>query len=231
MILRIKYFIFLLTIFPSLLNAQDNIIIKKITSRGINEVTVKEIGYKDKTRIWEKNISSNGWQVLDSIAYNPEKSESPNYYEPVYSENSKSIEKYILEEDYFNSTELNKTNPIGDIVKDKFSLSSYYISVIDDILRTSNIDSASLNLTDTIIANYIPSILTHYGIPWNQLLDSCYYHINNEGFIEADKFYFNNYILEREYQYEDSILRQVNISVEMKRSGKIKTFTEKFLIN
>ncbi|HEY9114566.1 MAG TPA: hypothetical protein VIN10_07680, partial [Bacteroidales bacterium] len=47
----------------------ENVLVSRLRSYDSSDVKIQEFYLSDEKKIWEKNYSYNGWQVLDSIVY------------------------------------------------------------------------------------------------------------------------------------------------------------------
>ena len=74
----------------------------------------------------------------------------------------------------------------------------------------------------------ISSKLTKFGIPYDEILSYFTFKIDDRNLIVNDGFYFANFVVKREYSYSKSILQEVTIVVENKKSSTINKYSEKF---
>ena len=90
--------------------------------------------------------------------------------------------------------------------------------MIHRLIRLKTIDKKSDNV---LRPKYAPSILTEYGIPYNELLNSCSFSISEEGLIKKDIFYFEYFTLVINYDYGEYTLIKVVISKFNSADNKI----------
>jgi hypothetical protein len=224
-------FIILLGFVSCSVNKQDEVLIEQFSIVQNSHKKIKEILFKKGVKFFEKNYAYNGWQIIDSIAFEKDNLRS-SIFEPIYNESTQKLTKYIKIKDFPNKPSKYKIFFMNRL-KDKYSLTSYYTDVLAVILDLMqfNLKVSDLSLKYAIKTNFIPSILTNYGIPTDELLDSCSYLIAKEGFLKEDNFYFSHYTVHRTYYYNDSILQCVNIKIIDNPKKRISEIKENFLIN
>ncbi len=211
---------------------QEVRIIKKCSSSG-NESFVdknyicQKLFYEEQKLIWKVNYSYNEWQIYDSIYYEYKDS---NYcvktFQPTYKEGNKVVAGYQLSN---VDCDQGKTFPSGYFsqINDQYLLSRPYLRDLNFLLQLSPIISDNEFKFKNGIS---PSLFSQYGIPYNELLDSFSFVVNQDDLIESDNFYFINYTLKRKYRYENSRLQDVIIIVENKRTNVVSEFKEHFEI-
>jgi len=202
-------------------------IIKECSSEGKTH-KCQELCFKDSSLIWELNYSYTGWQIIDSIYYNLE--DSVNYaevYFATYEEDSDSTSVPHYEFRYFNKNQNNylKSKPFSKIA-DAYFLTRSYLKDLKMLLELKPIkDSAGFLFEKPVI----PSILTQYGIPYNEQLSSFSFELNDSGsLILKDSFTFDNYIVKRNYSYQNDVLEKVVITITKRKNGQIKEYIEVF---
>lgn len=206
-------------------NVQKGIMVTKFRTYNNSDKKNQEILFERDKKVWEKNYSSNGWQVLDSIVYNEYETIT---YEPQYGD-AREIVKYSKRESTNQLT--SKTNETFQYpLKDKYELGNLYLNDIKLILELMDKKTFEIKSKNTLKTNFIPSILTRYGIPYNELLDSCKYSITKDGLLQNDNFYFENFTVNRDYEYDDLVLKTVNILRVDKINNQPEQITEKFKI-
>ena len=186
---------------------------------------IQEIYIKGNKTFLEKNYSYNGWQVLDSIVYGENEIVT---YEPQYGD-TREIVKYSKRESTSEFT--SKSNETFKYpLKDKYELGNLYLKDIESIYESMGIKTFEIKSENNLKVNFIPTILTRYGIPFNELLDSCKYSITNGGLLENDNFYFENFTVNRDFEYDGLVLKTVNIVRVNKVNNQTERIIEKFEI-
>lgn len=208
---------------------------KNENTRIIKERISKEKSYKcqelcfeDSSLIWELNYSYNGWQIIDSIYYYFK--DSVNYsevYFATYEEDSDSTSAPHYEFRYFekNQNKYRKSTFFSKIA-DGYYLSRYYLKDLKMLLDLNPINDGGIFFLKKPIT---PSILTQYGIPYNEQLSSFSFELNDtDKFILRDLFTFDNYIVRRNYSYKNNVLEKVKITLTNREKKQIKEYIEVF---
>lgn len=169
--------------------------------------------------------AENGWQVIDSLVFErTEKEICCISYNPQYSLKTRKIEKY--ERVGRNCKEEGGLiKPLKDI-EDEYGLTREYVKDLQFLL---NQDPTQSNSVFQFEEGITPSLLAQYGIPFDELLYSFSFMIN-DNLIKKDAFYFKNYILTREYKYDKKRLLEVQVIVNDKRYKTMSKFKEYFAI-
>lgn len=213
------------TLFSCSSNVQEEIMITRFRTYNNSDIRIQEIYIKGNKTIWEKNYSYNGWQVLDSIVYGENETVT---YEPQYGDDREFL-KYSKRGSTNELT--SKSNaPFKYPLKDRYELGRLYsndIVLIYELLGTKTFETKSENVLKT---NFVPSILTMYGIPYDELLDYCTYSVTKKGLLQNDNFYFENFSVSRDFDYEGLVLKKVNIVRVDKVNNQTERFIEKFKI-
>ena len=188
-----------------------------------SDTRIQEIRITNDKVKWEKVFAFNGWQVLDSVTYNGNEKIT---YKAEYSEGHKAFE-YSKED---SSVQFDIDKNFRCPSKDKYHLSNFYFEDLLVVHRLMGLKTIDTKSDKVIKPNFAPMILTEYGIPHNELLDSCLFSISEEGFIQKDIFYFENFTLVRNYDYWDYTLRKVVISKFNNAHNSTEQIIEKFEI-
>lgn len=208
--------------------SQENMKITKVRSSEKRTYKCQELFFKDTTLIYELNFSYNGWQVTDSIHYNNEGSvHCAKVYFASYDEDSDSTSTPYYEYRYLdcNQNDYLKTKSFSRI-DDTYSLSKYYLRDLNLLLELNPIN---VNDEFRFKKPIISSILTQYGIPYNEQLSSFSFKLNDSNkLILKDIFTFENYVVSRNYSYQMNILEQVSIIVTNRGNGQTYDYTEVF---
>ncbi len=226
-----KYHLIIIVIVVSICSCatktkHENVLVSRLRTYDNLEVKIQEFHLRGEEKIWEKNYSYNGWQILDSIVYGEAKT---IVYIPDYGDTRK-IKNYNKEEKPIDQN-LNPVKPFSKLLKDKYQLSTIYIKAFETVYDLTDMSIMEESLSKTLKTNFIPSILTNYGIPYNELLDSCSYSISQKGLLHNDNFYFENFHIQREYFYDGLKLTTVKISRVNKNDNQRIEIIEKFKIN
>lgn len=213
------------------LSAQDKIVSAMkykcfLDANIVDTIKMQKMYYVDNLLLYKINYAFNGWQKLDSIVFNYD---SIGYlciydYQAKYN-NDMTLIGYDL--NYKDCTEINHSTKLNDKLNLAFD---YY----NDILYCFGFKNKTLvnKGNDHLVKfqrGYAPSIMTDYGVPYNEILLSIKYRINNN-ILLRDECDFKNYNVKREFIYENNYLSEVIVFFTNKRSCKIKRFKEIFSI-
>jgi hypothetical protein len=189
--------------------------------------TCQKLFYSDQNLVWEVNYSYNGWQVYDSIYYEIKGLKyCISTFQPVYDESSRTVSNYSIgnvdckQEKGFSNKNL-------ALINDQYSLSKPYLNDLNFLLQRNPINQRNVFNFKSAIS---PSLFSQYGIPYNELLSSFSFIVNRDNQIESDEFSFSNFMLKREYHYQDSRLQEVVITLVNKRTSGTSKFKEQFEI-
>lgn len=177
---------------------------------------------RDTLKKYEINYANNGWQVLDSNSY--EYLNDSSYYlytyHPQYDIDTRVLKKYALHDKI--KYQKNSRIHFGD----EYNLSDNYSRDLDFLFKTK----LNPNHDNKLIFHekIVPSLLIEYGIPYNEILDSCKYKVTKNGLLSSDDFYFANYSVTRKYNYVNSTLKKVIISVKDKLHNEVNEYVEEF---
>jgi hypothetical protein len=204
---------------------KKEIILKKCFSESTESFTnrnyiCQKLSFVNQTLIYKINYSYNNWQIIDSVTYQREKEKyCIKFFQPVYDITNKVVIKYKL-----LNIDCNHTNIIFNNINDTYSLTRDYLESIEFLLSKNPVkNNSEYVFKDSII----PSLFTRYGIPYNEPLISFAFEIKND-IIENDSFIYENFILTRNYKYEKSLLKEVEIVVTNRDKKNIFQFYESF---
>lgn len=224
-------YIFILIFFGQVACSQKNIKITKVRSTEKRTYKCQELCYKDSILIWELNYSYNGWQITDSVYYiNEDSAHCAKIYFATYDEDPDSTSTPHYEYRYLDCDQYDylKTQSFYRI-NDTYSLSKRYLEDLELLL---GLDPNSVNDEFEFEKPVIPSILTKYGIPYNEQMSSFSFELNDSrNLILNDAFIFENYVVIRKYDYQEDMLEKVSITVTSKENGQTKKYSESFKID
>lgn len=223
--LIMKYSIFfLLLIACNTIVTKNDIKIAKYVRFNEDTIIKHIISIKDGLKKYEINYANNGWQVLDSNSceYMNDSLCYSYIYHPYYDIDTRRLKKYALHE----KIKFQKTSRIH--FNDKYNLSDKYSKDLDFLFSTKlNPNHDNKLIFDKKNA---PSLLMEYGIPYDEILDSCKYKVVEKGLLSSDEFYFENYSLTRQYYYVNSMLKKVIISVKNNLRSETNEYVEEFKV-
>lgn len=221
-------YLFIFTCLAQVTCSNENIKITKVRSSEKRTYKCQELFFKDSSLIWELNYSYNGWQITDSIYYSYEDSaHCAKVYFATYDEDSDSTSVPHYEYRYLDSSQNDylKTQSFSRI-NDTYSLSKYYLRDLNLLL---GLNPKRVNGEFQFDKPIIPSILTKYGIPYNEQLCSFSFKLDNSHkLILNDMFTFENYIVTRKYYYQQDKLEKVLIIVTSKKNEQTNEYSEIF---
>lgn len=208
---------------------QSNVILKKCFSESTKSFKSKnyicqKLIFKEQNLICKINYSSNGWQIIDSVSY---QNEGGKYcvksYQPLYDVENKSVKNYELLNINCNQVKESSYDNLLQI-KDKYDLSSVYIDNIEFLLSKN----PEKSVKGFIFKNgIIPSLFVQYGIPYDELLNALTFNIKNK-LLKDDSFVYKNFVLTRNYEYDNGLLKEVRIEVRDRKERIISQFREVF---
>lgn len=220
--------LFILVFLVQVACSQENVKITKVRSSGKEIYRCQELFFKDSSLIYELYFSHNGWQITDSISYNKQDSVNcAKIYFATYDKDSDSTSTPHYEYRYLdcNRYDYLKTKSFSRI-HDTYSLLKSYLS---DLCLLLEAKPDTINPEFRFKKPIIPSVLTKYGIPYNEQLSSFSFKLNDSNkLILKDTFAFENYIVSRTYSYQGDILEQVLIQVTNRENGQISNYYEVF---
>jgi hypothetical protein len=207
--------------------SQENTTIAKLAKFNGKLTQVQKSYFNGGNLVYRINYANNGWQVLDSIVYEDKNTKHCwHFYKPTYDIENRKLLKYD-----FSEVECeDKKNAFIQNVEDKYSLSKLYLDDLRFLLEIEGGNKLELDGSTlvTLKESIKPSILTKYGIPFNESLNNFSYKIDNE-LLVYDQFNFENYVLKREYFYsKNHVLTEVRIYVEGKNLDGEKSYVEQF---
>lgn len=214
--------------------SQENLKVVKMCSSSGDESFIdknyksQELFFKGENLIGQINYSYNGWQIYDSISYeNKGLNLCVKTFTAQYNVEERLFEKYAFEGVNCDE-EINFSNRYLNNVNDKYFLSRPYLKDLDLLLGFHpHKNGDEFNFKEGVI----PSILTKYGIPFNEKLNSFSFNITSENnLISNDEFYFSGYIVKRKYEYVNSVLRSVIITIENKKTSVVLKYEEKYIL-
>ncbi len=186
----------------------------------LNEIVVNT---KSENAVYQIKYTHNEWQITDSIIYHYDAdSICALSFVPEYDFETLTIKNYSQE-----SSRCFKKNTLND----QYSMSQIYFSDIDLLFSLNAKVSTSISgntKTLTFDQEIIPTLLLRYGIPFNEVLDSCSYSVNKKKHLINDCFYFKGYTVHRKYEYLDNLLSNVRITILNKEKGEENQFVETF---
>lgn len=182
--------------------------------------TCQKLFFEDENLIYKLNYSSNGWQIIDSIAYLNERGEdSIKSFQPIYDVENRTIKSYEL-----LNVDLSQKNVLFNNIGDKYGLSKEYLESIQFLLsKYPEKNNDTYKFKDTII----PSLFTQYGIPYSESLSTFTFKIQDD-MLQNDLFVYDSFVLTRNYEYENRLLKQVKIVVKDRSEKVISQFIETF---
>jgi hypothetical protein len=221
--------LFVLLLAPYSIFSQTNAKITKYTVQGNQKIKNQELLVKNGSLQWEINYAGNGWQVIDSIAYAyMETGIKAACYEPVY-HHGQTLLRYNLRKDKLIVAQ--GFNLLSGIGRRDFLLKDY-IAVWNTLmeLQPELAQEASEGNVLRFEPKIKPSILSRYGIPFYEVLDSCVYMQSMPGQLAADSFYFENYTVQRIFSYDSLQLTDVDIRIYNRPDGKQNIFREIYIV-
>lgn len=210
---------------------QDVVILKKCFSEGQESFpgknyTCAKLFFKGQKLSYKINYSNNGWQIVDSVSYQREGAKlCAKSYQPLYDVENRKVKDYQLNSVACNPNEVLSDDKLSQI-NDKFHLSKEYLATLNFLLAKNPKQTANGFLFD---GGIIPSLFTHYGIPYDEPLFTFDYTIK-EGVIKSDSFVYGDYDLIREYEYKSGVLKEVKIVVANRKGVEILEYREYFEI-
>lgn len=204
---------------------QKEVIIKKCITEPTESFPSKnyacqKLSFEGHNLIYKINYSSNGWQIIDSIAYlNEGEKYCIKSFQPIYDVENRIVKSYEL-----LNVDCNQTNESFNNINDEFDLSREYLESIQFLLsKNPEKNNDVYNFKNGII----PSLFTQYGIPYNETLSAFTFMIK-DNVLQEDSFVYESFVLVRNYEYENGLLKKVRIKVKDRGKRIIYQFTEIF---
>ncbi|MCA0447912.1 MAG: hypothetical protein LCH54_16965 [Bacteroidetes bacterium] len=208
---------------------QETILVKEVYFRGINgfpekKTIAERIAFKGNTPVWKIDYANNGWQIVDSISFKEIEGKLLfDVFKPVYD-----FENQIII-GYKHSFSESKLQPILNTVifeqDDNFRLAKSYLFELNYLMSLSpNQVGNEFGFKNGVL----PLIFLKYGIPEKELLLNFNFKSNEKNWIIDDSFTYENYFLKRNYNYKDSMLIEIKITVENKKTNEILEFIENY---
>jgi hypothetical protein len=204
---------------------QKEIILKKCFSESTESFpsknyTCQKLSFEGENLVYKINYSYNGWQIIDSIAYlNEGGKDCIKSFQPIYDVENRTVKSYEL-----LNVDCNQKIVSFNNINDKYGLSKEYLGSIQSLLSKhpeKNNDEYKFK------EGIIPSLFTQYGIPYNEPLSAFTFKIEGD-VLQDDSFVYESFILTRNYEYENELLKQVKIVVKDRSERIISQFTETF---
>lgn len=159
--------------------------------------------------------------ISDCRSYLKESNHLIYYYSP---------EGYLSRIDTINFSIINFNNSTVFLARDSLKLLQNEFRDILLVMSDSKLiklKTINVNQTKIFSANFIPTILSQYGIPSDALLKSMTFDLQN-GFLVNDNFDFKFFFVKREYVYKNCLPQEIKISVTNKRTKIITKYLEGF---
>lgn len=187
----------------------------------------KDMYFENDILISEVNYAYNNWQIYDSIYYYKKNNLlCNNTYVPQY--NDRIIIDYKLKDIDCKNINGNLINVKLNKISDDFKLSKYYLMDLELLLSNNPL---KVNENKYVFKQgLIPSILSDYGIPFDENLFQFTFNIDKDNLIKSDFFEYDNYNVERYYSYHNNFLNEVNIIVTNKKNDIVRNYKEQFKI-
>lgn len=196
---------------------EEKVLVKKTCKYPNHTYVCEELFYQNELLLSEVNYTYNGWQVIDSVAY-----------EYIGDSVCRSIyDAQIKDRKVHSYNYLDKDCSVKNaysVLNDQFDLSYYYF---DDIVFLLELSPSKQKEVYIFKKGVIPSIFTNYGVPFNEVLNSFSYVIS-EGLLREDQFIFDRFTFSRKYTYEDFRLVKVEIRKIRNSTQKESEFIETF---
>lgn len=178
----------------------------------------QKLSFVDQSLVYKINYSYNGWQIIDSIAYqNDGEKHCVKSFQPVYDVENRIVKSYEL-----LNVDCDQANVIFNEIKDKFGLSREYLADLEFLLsKNPEKNEKGYKFKSGII----PSLFTQYGIPYDGLLKAFSFNID-DNMIKADSIVYSNFALSRNYEYESGRLKEVKIFVNDREGNILSQFRE-----
>ena len=208
---------------------KSNFILKKCFSKSTQSFPNKnyicqKLILKGQSIIYKLNYSSNGWQIIDSVVCQKKGGKyCEKFYQPIYDVENRFIKNYeLLNVDCIQI----KKSSYDDLlrIKDEYNLSKEYIDNIEFLLSKHPMKSIKEYSFKNEI---IPSLFTQYGIPYDELLSVFTYKLESR-LLKDDSFIFKNFVLTRNYVYNNGLLKEVRIEIRNREEKIISQFREVF---
>ncbi len=201
------------------------IVLKKCLSESTESFpsknyTCQKLSFVNQVLNYKVNYSFNGWQIIDSIAYqNDNGMHCVKSFQPVYDIENRIIKSYVL-----LNVDCNQTNVLFNEIKDKYGLSREYLANLEFLLSKK---PEKHEKRYQFKGGIIPSLFTQYGIPNDGLLQAFSFKIE-DNMIKSDSFMYENLTLSRNYKYESGLLKEVKIFVKDREGNTLSQFKEVF---
>ena len=206
--------------------SQDKVVVlKKCLSESTESFpsknsTCQKLFFVNQALTYKLNYSFNGWQIIDSIAYqNDSGKHCVKFFQPVYDVENRIVKSYEL-----LNVDCNQTNVLFNEIKDKYGLSREYLANLEFLLSKNPEKNEKKYLFK---GGIIPSLFSQYGIPYDELLRAFSFNIK-DNMIKADSFVYDSLTLSRNYEYESGLLKEVKILVKDREGNILSQFREVF---
>jgi len=210
--------------------SQQNVIIQKkcfsvaTESFPAKSYICQKIFFSGQILIYKVDYSYNGWQIIDSVAYQKEGLKyCSKSYQPVYDFENRTIKSYQLLYVDCNQVKVSSNDKFPKI-NDKYGLSREYLYELELLISKNperNAGGYKFN------GGIIPTIFGQYGIPYDETLYAFTFSIKNS-VVKEDSFTYEHFILNRSYQYENGFLKEVKIVIKDGEERTISQFREVF---
>ena len=205
---------------------QSNVIVsKKCFSEPIEgfpgkNYTCQKLSVVGQTLDDKINYSSNGWQIIDSVAYQNDRGKHcAKSFQPVYDVGNRIVKSYEL-----LNVECDQVNVLLNEIKDKYGLSREYLANLNFLLsKNPEKTEKGYQFKDGIS----PSLFSQYGIPYDKILKTFSFNIE-DNMIKADSFMYHSLTLSRKYEYESGQLKEVKIFIKDRDGNILSQFREVF---
>ncbi|PZX48947.1 hypothetical protein [Algoriphagus chordae] len=182
--------------------------------------TCQKLSFVGQTLDYKINYSFNGWQIIDSVAYQNDKGKlCAKFFQPVYDVENRIVKSYEL-----LNVDCNQVTVFLNEIKDKYGLSRDYLANLNFLL-SKNPEKTEKGYQFN--GGIIPSLFTKYGIPYDKLLKAFSFNIE-DNMIKADSFMYDTLTLSRKYEYESGQLKEVKISIKDRDENILSQFREVF---
>lgn len=180
----------------------------------------QKLYFENENLVYIINYSLNNWQIIDSIVYQYGKGEyCIKSYQPIYNIENSTIDSYEL-----LNVDCNQNILSVNSLNDRYSLSKFYIRSVEFLLSKH---PEKYNDEYKFKDGIIPSLFMQYGIPYNESLNSFSFKID-AGMLRNDKYVFKNFVLTRNFEYENGILKKVRILIKDVNENVISDMIEMF---
>lgn len=232
-----KMFLYFCVFFYFMLNscssnyAKDVVIEKRQNFSGTlsfpsYDYLIQRLYFHNDKQIYNVNYALNGWQIIDSSAINYKDNK---VCQVVFYPKYNSLNRYLEDYRYADSScrEDIDSFQIFNRLNDKYRLSKGYVKNIISLLY---MEPKVFTEGYTFEGGVIPFLFFEYSIPREELLNSFKFEIINN-LIQNDSFNFENYLLIREYEYDEhKMLKSITIHVKNKSDQSQVVFKEYFTI-